>query len=144
MAQKADVLRLALLYYEGGVYLDTDVEPVKSIAPLYSFSSSMLVCHETKDQVGTAFIAARANSPLLRVMLDRIPDQLALRVPIYLQTGPGLVTSVLKQKSDATVSVLHSSYFYPVPYGSCSHQADQLVREARNPLARTIGIHRWA
>ena len=46
MAQKADILRLELLYQYGGIYLDTDVEPVKSVAPLYSFSSSMLVCHE--------------------------------------------------------------------------------------------------
>jgi mannosyltransferase OCH1-like enzyme len=46
MAQKADILRLEILYHFGGIYLDTDVEPVKSIAPLYSFSSSMLVCHE--------------------------------------------------------------------------------------------------
>lgn len=46
MAQKADILRLELLYQYGGIYMDTDVEPVKSIAPLCSFSSSMLVCHE--------------------------------------------------------------------------------------------------
>lgn len=46
MAQKADILRLEILYQYGGIYLDTDVEPVKSVAPLYSFSSSMLVCHE--------------------------------------------------------------------------------------------------
>jgi mannosyltransferase OCH1-like enzyme len=46
MAQKADILRLEILYQFGGIYLDTDVEPVKSVAPLYSFSSSMLVCHE--------------------------------------------------------------------------------------------------
>ena len=46
MAQKADILRLEILYQFGGIYLDTDVEPVKSIAPLYWFSSSMLVCHE--------------------------------------------------------------------------------------------------
>jgi hypothetical protein len=137
-------LRLALIYYQGGVYLDTDVEPVKSIAPLYTFSSSMLVCHETSDQLGTAFIAARANSSILRLMLDRIPHQLTLRLPIYLQTGPGLVTHILKKHGTATVSVLHSSYFYPVPYGSCAHRAAQLVREARNPMTRTIGIHRWA
>jgi hypothetical protein len=89
--------------------------------------------------LGTAFIAAVPHHALIRACLDAIPRRMTLAMPIWLQTGPGLVTEIVRRAGDATVSVLHSSYFYPIPYGH-PKQKPFLI----HPTSRTMGIHRWA
>jgi len=89
--------------------------------------------------LGTAFIAAVPHHALIRACLDAIPRRMTLAMPIWLQTGPGLLTEIVRRAGDETVSVLHSSYFYPIPYGHPKHNPIMI-----HPTLRTMGIHRWA
>jgi len=63
-AERADVLRLELLWREGGVYVDTDFECLRSIEPLLD-GHDFVIGLAKPGRVNNAFIAAAAGHPLL-------------------------------------------------------------------------------
>lgn len=63
----SDYLRLYILYREGGIYLDTDVEVLKSFTPL--LEQPMFIGYEIDDYIGTAVIGAeKGNSSIKRLL----------------------------------------------------------------------------
>lgn len=64
----SDYLRLYILYQEGGIYLDTDVETLKSFDNLLSNKVFMGV--ERGDYIGTAVIAAEKGNSLIKRLLN--------------------------------------------------------------------------
>ncbi|MCQ2740442.1 MAG: glycosyl transferase [bacterium] len=65
----SDVVRLYALYTVGGVYMDTDVETLKSFDPFlqHEFVSGF----ETETYVHTGMMAARAGHPWVKELLDQ-------------------------------------------------------------------------
>lgn len=64
----SDYLRLYILYHEGGIYLDTDVEVLKSYTPL--LTNSMFVGYEANGFIGTSVIGAEAGNGTIRRLLE--------------------------------------------------------------------------
>lgn len=64
----SDYIRLYILYTEGGIYLDTDVEVVKTYDDLLCNSSFM--GYEENDYIGTATIGSERHNPLIKAILD--------------------------------------------------------------------------
>jgi mannosyltransferase OCH1-like enzyme len=73
-AERADILRLELLWREGGVYVDTDFECLRSIEPLLD-GHDFVIGLAKPGRVNNAFIAAAAGHP----MLDRALEELRPR-----------------------------------------------------------------
>ena len=48
-AQKADIMRYYILWKHGGIYMDADVEPHRSLEPLLATKKRLLLCHDLKD-----------------------------------------------------------------------------------------------
>ena len=51
-AQKADILRYALVYEHGGVYVDADVTPHRSLDPIVALGARVVLCHDMELTLG--------------------------------------------------------------------------------------------
>jgi mannosyltransferase OCH1-like enzyme len=108
-AERADILRLEVLWREGGVYLDTDFECLRSIEPLIEgldFFSAYLKPGRTNNAV----IGAVPGHPIL----DRALDELKPR-DVYgydkAAAGPFFFDALLKDYPE--VKLFGPALFYP-------------------------------
>ncbi len=67
-AYVSDVVRLYVLYQYGGIYLDTDVEVIKTFNSLLSYKSFM--GFESNQQLSTAIIGTQKNVFWLKELLE--------------------------------------------------------------------------
>jgi hypothetical protein len=136
-AQFADLIRLEALLRWGGVYVDSDVEPLQRLDPLLPLMA--FAAWEDHRTVPNAVMGAVPNHPAIRecleLALERIPGD-------TWPAGPGVTTEVLVGRSD--VLLLPPGSFYPVHYRDPDR--DRKMRDAvtrkENPWA--FGIHHYA
>jgi mannosyltransferase OCH1-like enzyme len=69
--ERADILRLDILYQHGGVYLDTDLECLRPLDDVLVDQQFVGVCHKPGRITNTA-IAAVPGHPLLKEALDGV------------------------------------------------------------------------
>ena len=62
-----DVVRLYALYHEGGIYMDTDVEVLKSLDSLLKYEA--VSGFESPTQIQTGLMACREGHPLFKELL---------------------------------------------------------------------------
>lgn len=121
----SDVARFWILYHEGGVYFDTDVEVIKPIDDLVEQGPFM--GWEKADALGNVHVApglglaAPAGSPLYREILDGFA-----KLNYYLEDGQWnpytmipLVTDILKEKGlriDGSLQTVEGLTIYPADY----------------------------
>jgi len=135
-AQMADVLRLEVLFQHGGVYLDTDFEPLRPIDAIVGGDAGHVFCSEDGAHISTGLIGARPRSPLIARLLDALPKRLGGQ-PVNVETGPSFVTrQLLAEGFDADVRVAPSRWFYPYGWDE-PHRAGESFPEA-------FAVHRWA
>ena len=140
-AQRAGLIRLALLVREGGVYMDSDVSPVASLEPLlhvpafagweddHCLPDAVLGAERGHPAFVEAFI--RAAELVTTPNPGRTPDEQVW------DSGPGVTTAVLPGRPD--VLCLPSGAFYPVHYLNKA----RLPKVAANPPKGCFGIHQW-
>lgn len=63
-----DVVRLYALYTEGGIYMDTDVEVIKSLNSLLQYKA--VSGFESETQIPTGLMACREGFPLFKELLN--------------------------------------------------------------------------
>lgn len=63
-----DVVRLYALYHEGGIYMDTDVEVIKSLDPLLQYKA--VSGFESDTQIPTGLMACEKGNLLFKELLD--------------------------------------------------------------------------
>jgi mannosyltransferase OCH1-like enzyme len=150
-AKRSDVWRYEILEQLGGVYLDTDMEPVKCIEPLLDgaecFAGLCLTSYRWKDgapgaaasvEVGCSIMGARAHHPWLRELVALTPGQdpqaqISLAFPF--------VTEVTGRHPE--VRLLAPETFYPQTW-------DRYVKGGYAPLKdealseNTHAVHRWS
>lgn len=115
-AQKADIMRFEILRKYGGIYLDTDIRPHRSLEPILSLDASFVVCHDipvTWSYIASAFFASIPDHPILLYA-----QRLCLGVPIntediHMHTGPRLLGEAIActELSELT-ALLDYRYFY--------------------------------
>jgi len=115
-AERADVLRYELLWRMGGVYVDTDIEPLRPLDPLVAelefFTGEM-----KPGRINNAVIGTAPGSPVLRAAVDEarfpvIEDALAPPPPLVKEaTGPVFFGRVVARFPEATV--FPPPVFYP-------------------------------
>lgn len=133
-AQRADLIRLAVVEHFGGVYLDSDVllHGPLDFLPEYD---ELVVCSEDGMSLTNAFFAAPPGDRLLKKVIGHLlanePDW---SLPPYQTTGPELFARVLRESTG--YSVLPREAFYPYPYFA--------PPGARRAHTHSIGEHLWA
>ena len=134
----ADYMRCHALYHHGGIYLDTDVEVIRSFDGIRD--RAMFLGRETPLLVGTAIIGARAGHPLLKRIMDNLDAEAEAGRMSY-RPGPELITDELSRDPEVDVEVFPEAYFYPYnPHTSVARRRKPLMA---NMTDDTICIHQW-
>ena len=156
---QSDLMRLMILWQYGGVYLDTDCEPLRPLDGLQEASDAFIGATFSPQPmpevlVENAVIGAAAGHPFLHLVQAGLSPILALRkdsdfrqeiLTVVLTTGPGFLSEMLveyRQKRSslaADVAVVPSHCFYPVVPGGAPLQEPQGPEQHPG----TLLIHHW-
>jgi mannosyltransferase OCH1-like enzyme len=140
----SNLVRLEVLLREGGVYLDVDVEVVKSFDSLLGLQCvvGFQTEHARRESINNAVIAAQAGSVFLRDCRDTTLR--CFRQSGVLPRGPAVMSAVLRRyglrkygsQTIGEVTLLPREAFYP--YGWDEHFSPGCV------TPNTYCIHHWA
>jgi hypothetical protein len=111
-AQKADIARYELVYRQGGVYVDTDTECLRSIEPLLDGVAAFAAEHRPGTVQNHPFGATRSH-PWLAETIARLPAAMKARDGGHHGTGPRFLTMVTRGRDD--VKIFPSSVFFSQP-----------------------------
>jgi len=111
-AGRSDILRLVALYEIGGIYIDTDVMPLKTFDKLIE-SEKPFIGQRSKKSFEIAVIGSPKKHEAVQDLLNELPRWFNkhLENSASVQTGPAFVSSVWFGRSD----ILHlpRTTFYP-------------------------------
>lgn len=93
-AARSDLMRVALLYREGGVYADADDVCLSDVSDWFAGDVEFAIAQESAGALLNAFIAARPRAPLVAFVLERIAERVIAKPDesIWYTSGPGLWT----------------------------------------------------
>ncbi|WP_312435583.1 glycosyltransferase [Janthinobacterium sp.] len=137
----SDWVRFDVLHRHGGIYLDTDVELIRTLDGLLG-KEALLAAYESAEIIGTAFIAAPAAHPAIDASRQIVLGHLtALR---KFATSPRILKQGMEQVGMRGCDVLPSQVFFPFnPFDDGNaRNAGQLMYE--DVGAQTLGIHHYA
>jgi len=126
----SDVVRLHALYYEGGVYLDTDMLLLRSLDPFLNYK--VFLGYDSDNSLNASIIGAEKNNPYIKKMLreyDSFSFDLAKK-----KTIPLVISSI---QVDSNVTCFKKEYFYPLPF-------EKKTEDYRNFITKnTVAVHLW-
>lgn len=110
-AQKAGLIRLEALFHRGGVYVDSDVEPFRSLEPLLHVPA--FAAWEDETTVPDAVLGAKAGHPAIQRCIEQARASIQGGGDAW-HSGPGVTTEVMPGRHD--VLVLPPGAFYDYHY----------------------------
>ena len=128
--QRADFLRLALVYILGGFYMDMDMYPLLALDSLLEKSlvlaEEMIVNEETlkslnlkyRIRIANYMFGGEAGHPFLHRLMDSMAERSTIKVSSQQEildvTGPGLLTDTYWDNIDAypNISLLRNEGWY--------------------------------
>ena len=133
---KSDIARIRILLAEGGIYLDNDMVLTKPIHELLGRSTVMSYESKTGHALSNAFIATPANSPFLKIWLERM----ASRINSIWADHSVVLSAELAHVYPDLVKTLPCSAFCPFYWDDQSvfHKSLSEV-----DLSNTYAIHLW-
>lgn len=139
-----DYARLDIIYQHGGIYLDTDVEIVKSFDDL--LSSKGFAGFESKEYVGLGLgFGAEAGNPVIKKLMDSY-ETLSFKNPdgtLDITASPILNTRVLCElglnQTGETQKLMDCFKIYPMDYFCPKSINDGIIRKTDN----TYSIHHF-
>jgi mannosyltransferase OCH1-like enzyme len=134
---RSNLIRYEILYNYGGVYFDTDFEPLKPLDGLVPEieTEDCWAAFEDENIIATAAMGAVIGSKFLKHMIDELPQscqqnhgEISQR-----QSGPVFLTS-MSQKYPGLLKVLPKEYFYPYSYNELDFDP---------PKGDGYAVHHW-
>lgn len=108
-AERANILRLELLWRAGGVYVDTDFECLRSIEPLIA-EAELFISLAKPDRVNNALMGSIPGHPLIEEALEQIRPREFFGHDKE-ATGTRFLDGVLLDRPGVTL--LRPEHFYP-------------------------------
>lgn len=133
---KSDIARIRILLTEGGIYLDNDMILTKPIHELLGRSTVMSYESKTGHALSNAFIATPANSPFLKIWLERM----ASRINSIWADHSVVLSAELAHAYPDLVKTLPCSAFCPFYWDDQSVFYKPL---SEVDLSNTYAIHLW-
>jgi mannosyltransferase OCH1-like enzyme len=142
-AERADILRLEVLWREGGVYLDTDFECLRSIESLIE-GIDFFAAYLKPGRTNNAVIGAVPGHPILDRALDELRPREAYGYD-KAAAGPLFVDALLKEYPDVTL--FEPALFYPSSpeereRAAAIHHMDRSWKDAEGFKAATLVAER--
>lgn len=132
-----DYLRTNILYEHGGIYLDADVELIKSITPL--LDCDFFLGYESKKDICYAVIGSIPKHSFLEKMKKFYEDEV-WKSNLYISTS--IIKMMMnkyyfnnKKLEKERIIIYPKEYFYPY------HWSEKFSSECITE--NTYGIHRW-
>lgn len=145
--QLADVISYELVFKYGGLYLNADIEPVKTLDYLFEMNPELseypMASKEDDHMIVNAVLwAPEEKNSFWRDVINGLSDRY-YNQPTGSQmnetTGPHLVTDIYnKTKND--IVILSKNYFNPVHFSEVEIGEDAKFDEL--PI-ESIGVHHW-
>lgn len=110
----ADYLRIKVLYENGGIYIDTDVQALKPIEELMC-NNDEIIGYEAFSNIGTGFIAVCKHNYLMKKMLDFYNEEM-MNSKVY--TIPEVMNIVIDRikKEGKKIYIYPMEFFAPYNY----------------------------
>lgn len=134
-AQMAGLIRLEAIWRHGGVYVDSDIEPYRSLEPLLALAA--FAGWEDAKVVPDAMFGAEPGHPAVRVMLDLAKTAIESGAGAW-ESGPGVFTATLPGRTD--VLLLPPGSLYPYHYSDKAAQR-RVDHHTQQPWA--FAAHHW-
>lgn len=132
----SDYARYYILHKYGGIYLDTDVEAVKSFDNL--LSNQCFLGYEESGRLNSAVIGAEKASVFAEVCMKIMSENYTDKRPYLI--APELANRALKIACDS-VTTYPKDYFYP--YNPYSEKEDVKQLMYSDITENTYSIHHW-
>ncbi len=150
---KSDMVRYEILYSQGGVYLDIDMELVQPLDILnhtYEFYCGVMPCDRTAT-INNCIIGTTPAHPIIRACIDEVHKRRDVErvedpmLAVLIRTGPLLFQEVFhktvhQMEDTSSVIALPKSYFFPVDWNIPETRKE--LQELIKP--ETFGIHHWS
>ena len=132
---RADVLRYELLWRYGGVYVDADFEALRPLDDLLDGVDAFAAWQDDRF-VNNAILGASAEHPLMRSLVDGLPDSVARHrgAPPRKVSGPHYLTAAVRGRSDVTL--FDRELFYPYDWRALHHRPGET-------FAGAYAVHLW-
>ena len=133
----ADYVRVKVLHEYGGIYLDTDIEVLKSFDDLLNTEMFLGYENDSKD-VNLAVIGIKKNHIVMKKMIEFYEEKI-WKSPLYIITG--ILNNVMKEiygenfYENSEIKIYSKEYFYP--YNHDEIFKPECVKE------NTYTIHWW-
>lgn len=127
----SDVTRIESLYQYGGIYMDTDVEVLKTFTPL--LDARCILGMEEKGYVATSFMAFEKEHPLVKQFLNLYENINFLDENGQINTGTNVakLTNMLMEKGfvqenhyqelEEGIKIYPKEFFSPYDYINCHY-----------------------
>lgn len=152
---RSDILRYEILQQIGGVYVDTDFECLKNIAPLVACANMVLGGTFPNQPMGgigveNAFLAAAQGHPFIKVVIRLMAERFEKSGPptsigdVIYWSGPGMLTEAITLYRSAPMNLTDDVFIAPSRclYPVCIHQHQREPFDARW-FSESFGIHHW-
>lgn len=135
-AGKSDVLRYEVLATYGGVYVDTDVEPLRPFDDLLN-DPRPFAAWEDRHMICPTVMGSAAGHPAIERLIEALPLWARSRpkAPPNQQTGPYFLTAQWRRRKD--VRLLDPVSFYPI------HWSEREMLGGPYPMD-SYAVHHWA
>jgi mannosyltransferase OCH1-like enzyme len=146
-AQKADIMRYLIVFKYGGVYMDTDIKPHRSLDPLVTLGRSFIICHDiyiTWAYVACAFFAAPAEHPILEYAARLCLSATLNTNDVHLQTGPRIFGEAIAMADYLEPCVLlHHQYLYRNIIGDQGVDGKPITENTLQRFGNHFYAHDW-
>lgn len=115
LSHQTDLLRLEILYQEGGIYLDSDVYALRPFTPLLQSPKNVLMGHEGggRNGLGNAVIVARQGSAFIGKWLAAYYESFDNRPQMWNHHSVIVPSQLAASFSEDICKLSPSAFFWP-------------------------------
>ena len=127
----ADYLRIKILYEQGGIYIDTDVQAIKSLDPL--LDRNLILGYEectidvVHKQIGTGFMACEKGNWFIKKVYDYYNNEIMNTKDFIIPVIITKIFNALSPEEQKQVDVLPMDYFSPYDSGGGKKFSSDLI-----------------
>jgi len=131
--QRADAIRPMVLYLYGGLYVDCDIQPIRSVEDLFYQDNEVYLVRSSNGNVVTnCFMASKPKVKFWKLIIDEMYNRakspnifwsLSKHIEVMYTTGPMFIDKMFNQyKNTFKFYFLPREYIIPTKCGLCAEK----------------------